>query len=337
MSKNDQNEIARAAVTAAPPAKKSLSDKFADVATRTIGSIGFVAAQTLTLGLWVGGNMLAQTWDPASQIILNLALSFQAAYTGPLVMITQNRQADQDRKARENDYQVNLEAERRVEALHRKVDTLLTTLAPVVSVMTPAQRAELGISEDLLQQILDGRGDGQPFDAAKDDDPEIAPEKPTLSERFADAVTGKIGSWKFIAAQTASLALWIGANATALVQHWDPYPFIMLNLALSFQAAYTGPLVMISQNRQTVLDRKAREIDYRLNRESEHRIERLNQKIDTLVTLVGRVMEVLTPSQRGTLGYPGQTPASDAARTDTVLPDPHQLPPGASGPAPNQI
>ena len=56
--------------------------------------------------------------------------------------------------------------------------------------------------------------------------------------RLADGVATTIGSWRFIAIQSVILLFWIALNVTAWVQHWDPYPFILLNLALSFQAAY---------------------------------------------------------------------------------------------------
>ena len=56
-----------------------------------------------------------------------------------------------------------------------------------------------------------------------------------------------MGSWTFIIVQSVILALWIALNVIAWIEHWDPYPFILLNLALSFQAAYAAPFIMISQ------------------------------------------------------------------------------------------
>ena len=72
----------------------------------------------------------------------------------------------------------------------------------------------------------------------------------TFGAPIADAVAATMGSWSFIIAQSIVLALWIVVNVVAWVEHWDPYPFILLNLALSFQAAYAAPFIMISQNRQ---------------------------------------------------------------------------------------
>ena len=63
---------------------------------------------------------------------------------------------------------------------------------------------------------------------------------------------------------------------------WDPYPFILLNLALSFQAAYTAPIIMMSQNRQSEIDRQNQQNDYEINQKAELEIELLHQKIDLL-------------------------------------------------------
>jgi len=71
-------------------------------------------------------------------------------------------------------------------------------------------------------------------------------------------------------------------NVTAYVRHWDPYPFILLNLALSFQAAYAAPFIMMSQNRQQDVDRREAANDYRINVKAELEIELLHEKIDQL-------------------------------------------------------
>ena len=93
----------------------------------------------------------------------------------------------------------------------------------------------------------------------------------TPGERIADGVAARVGSWPFIIVQSTLLTLWIVGNAF-LIRDWlngkpfDPYPFILLNLMLSFQAAYTGPFVMMSQNRQAARDRDEAEHDYAVNR-----------------------------------------------------------------------
>ena len=91
-----------------------------------------------------------------------------------------------------------------------------------------------------------------------------------------------MGSWRFILLQSVILMVWIGLNVTAYVKQWDPYPFILLNLVLSFQAAYAAPFIMMSQNRQQDIDRKAAEDDYQVNIKAELEIELLHQKIDEL-------------------------------------------------------
>ena len=79
---------------------------------------------------------------------------------------------------------------------------------------------------------------------------EVDQERLTFGQRIADTVADTMGSWPFIITQTTILAIWITLNATAWINHWDPYPFILLNLTLSFQAAYAAPFIMMSQNRQ---------------------------------------------------------------------------------------
>jgi uncharacterized membrane protein len=110
------------------------------------------------------------------------------------------------------------------------------------------------------------------------------PDRPTLSlgNRVADAVAATVGSWGFIIIQSVLLAIWIALNITAYVNRWDPYPFILLNLALSFQAAYTAPILMMSQNRQAMIDREHVEHDYQINVKAELEIELLHQKIDQM-------------------------------------------------------
>ncbi len=108
-------------------------------------------------------------------------------------------------------------------------------------------------------------------------------EQRTFGDRIADRVATVVGSWSFIITQSVTLALWIVANVVLVAQAatsgkpfmeaWDPYPFILLNLVLSFQAAYTGPIVMMSQNRQAAKDRIAAESDYEVNRTSERELE----------------------------------------------------------------
>ncbi|MGD9979426.1 MAG: DUF1003 domain-containing protein [Hyphomonadaceae bacterium] len=103
----------------------------------------------------------------------------------------------------------------------------------------------------------------------------------SLGESAADALAGIVGSWRFVAIQSALLGAWIIFNALS-PDRVDPYPFILLNLLLSFQAAYTAPIIMMSQNRQAEIDRRRSIEDYDINCKAELEIETLHQKIDLL-------------------------------------------------------
>lgn len=116
----------------------------------------------------------------------------------------------------------------------------------------------------------------------------------TYGERVADTVAATMGSWSFIIVQSVILTIWIVLNLIAWMRHWDPYPFILLNLALSFQAAYAAPFIMISQNRQADRDRHQAEEDYRTNVEAERRIEDLQRSLAALeVNKLDRIIELL--------------------------------------------
>ncbi|GAB4549634.1 MAG: hypothetical protein Tsb0014_44290 [Pleurocapsa sp.] len=104
----------------------------------------------------------------------------------------------------------------------------------------------------------------------------------TLGERVADRVAEVMGSWRFIIIQSIILAIWVTLNIVAFIKHWDPYPFILLNLMLSFQAAYAAPIIMMSQNRQSAIDRQDAKHDYEVNLKSELEIELLHDKMNLL-------------------------------------------------------
>jgi uncharacterized membrane protein len=103
-----------------------------------------------------------------------------------------------------------------------------------------------------------------------------------LGARVSDGVARVVGSWRFIIIQSVLLVIWMVLNVTAWIQEWDPYPFILLNLALSFQAAYTAPIIMMSQNRQSEIDRREQQHDYDINLKAELEIELLHHKLDLL-------------------------------------------------------
>jgi uncharacterized membrane protein len=115
--------------------------------------------------------------------------------------------------------------------------------------------------------------------------PPVTPEHfalppPTRGQRLADGVASTIGSWRFIIFQSTAIVIWITGNVLTGAGAWDAYPFILLNLLLSFQAAYTAPAIMMSQNRQSEMDRRHAETDYEINVKAELEIELLHEKID---------------------------------------------------------
>ena len=111
---------------------------------------------------------------------------------------------------------------------------------------------------------------------------EVDEEQLTFGQRIADTVADTMGSWPFIIVQSSLLAAWISLNATAWINHWDPYPFILLNLMLSFQAAYAAPFIMMSQNRQAAKDRIAAEIDHQVNQKAELEVGLLIQRMNDI-------------------------------------------------------
>jgi hypothetical protein len=120
----------------------------------------------------------------------------------------------------------------------------------------------------------------------------LAMDPPTRGQQLADRVAATIGSWRFILIQSTAIVCWITGNVLFGQAAWDPYPFILLNLLLSFQAAYTAPAIMMSQNRQSELDRRHAQTDYEINVKAELEIELLHDKIDIL-----RAQELLSLSQ----------------------------------------
>jgi uncharacterized membrane protein len=139
-------------------------------------------------------------------------------------------------------------------------------------------RQELHEAEERLLSELRELRRGQRKTATKDKPADSL----TLGQKVADQVAATMGSWPFIIIQTLILFVWIVLNVTAYVEKWDPYPFILLNLALSFQAAYAAPFIMMSQNRQQDIDRKEAENDHQINIKAELEIELLHQKVDEL-------------------------------------------------------
>jgi uncharacterized membrane protein len=106
----------------------------------------------------------------------------------------------------------------------------------------------------------------------------------TFGQRLADSVATGMGSWRFIIIQTIIVALWMVLNVVAFVTHWDVYPFILLNLLFSTQAAYAAPIIMMAQNRQSDRDRIQANEDFKTNLEAKKEIEELQIRLNAIET-----------------------------------------------------
>ena len=96
----------------------------------------------------------------------------------------------------------------------------------------------------------------------------------TTAERVPDRLTNGIGTMKFIYWSAVVIAAWAVLNTCGLFAwHWDPYPFVFLNLGFSAFAYFSAPLILMSQNRQTEHDRTRAECDYEVNRQAKEQIE----------------------------------------------------------------
>lgn len=115
-----------------------------------------------------------------------------------------------------------------------------------------------------------------------------------FASRIADKVTLTVGSWTFVVTQSIFLLMWIAMNVTSFVHHWDPYPFILLNLLLSFQAAYTAPIIMISQNKQAEKDRKDARLDLMISQKIEKDIGSIVHRLEEHETVLRELVLMLT-------------------------------------------
>lgn len=114
-------------------------------------------------------------------------------------------------------------------------------------------------------------------------------EQRTLGQRIADATAHTLGSWAFIIGQTVAVVAWIALNVLGMVRHWDPYPFILLNLMFSVQAAYAAPVLMMSQNRQAERDRYQAQADFDTNVKAEAEIEDIQDHLHRIEDAIARL------------------------------------------------
>jgi len=121
---------------------------------------------------------------------------------------------------------------------------------------------------------------------------EVADERMTVGQRIADGVAATMGSWRFIIIQSCILAAWLVLNSIQLIfRPFDEYPFILLNLMLSFEAAYSAPIIMMSQNRQAEKDRIMAESDYHCNIKGEEETRNIMEHLDHQDTVIMQIIK----------------------------------------------
>ena len=128
---------------------------------------------------------------------------------------------------------------------------------------------------------------------------QIEVERLTTGQRAADRLAAIIGSWWFVGIQSAILVGWAWLNLTAWIQHWDPYPFILMNLFLSLQAAYTAPVLMMSQNRLAARDRLEAHNDYEINRKTEEEVCAVLEHLTAQDAALSKIVEALAARMNG--------------------------------------
>jgi len=110
----------------------------------------------------------------------------------------------------------------------------------------------------------------------------VLKQKWNLGQRAADKLTSFAGSWTFIFLFLISLVIWMAVNVLMVINRWDPYPFILLNLILSCLAAIQAPIILMSQNRTVQKDRLRAEYDYQVNKKAEKEIQEVKKQLDRI-------------------------------------------------------
>lgn len=122
---------------------------------------------------------------------------------------------------------------------------------------------------------------------------DIVDEQESFGDRASDWLAAKVGSWPFILGQSVLLTIWVILNVTAYITHWDPYPFILMNLVLSLQAAFTAPVIMMSQNRLSEMDRIEAHNDYQINLKTEEQVRLILATLDAQNLALEQIYEAI--------------------------------------------
>ncbi|MCG5430771.1 DUF1003 domain-containing protein [Mycobacterium sp. MYCO198283] len=112
---------------------------------------------------------------------------------------------------------------------------------------------------------------------------------PEAVGRFSEGIARFLGTGRYLLAQTVIVIVWIALNVSAVSLQWDPYPFILLNLAFSTQAAYAAPLILLAQNRQENRDRVSLDEDRRRAQQTKADTEYLARELAALRLAIGEV------------------------------------------------
>ena len=124
-------------------------------------------------------------------------------------------------------------------------------------------------------------------------------ERLTFGQKVADKVANGMGSWTFIIYQSIFVIIWMALNFVGFIYHWDAYPFILLNLIFSTQAAYAAPIIMMAQNRQNERDRVQAQKDYETNTQAKQEIEALQAKLNSIeVEKLDKIIEMLNAMKK---------------------------------------
>lgn len=136
----------------------------------------------------------------------------------------------------------------------------------------------------------------------------------TFGQKLADKLATKVGSWGFLIGQTTVLTAWVGCNLAPGMPHWDESPFILLNLVFSFASAYTAPVVLMSQNRQSDEDRAHAMQNHQVNLQTAENLELLHQKMDAVYTQ--KLAELSELIQKQTAQNEAQKSEAEAQSTE---------------------
>lgn len=277
----------------------SLRQKFADAVTKSLRSMKYVAGQAIFMGTWIAVNTTALApyllpFDP-TLTLLNLGLSTVASFSTSFIMMSQNRENEKNRATQQKDLKIDKETEQIIKTLeetereqNRKLDILLAVISPEYA----RQVKEAEAKKPKTSKAAAKKAEKAAATAAV--------EKPTLRQRFADAVTKTVGSMNFVIGQAIFMTGWIVLNTTPIapfIPQWDPN-LTLLNLVLSTQAAFSASFILMSQHRQGEKDSLAQQHDLKVDQSSRKLINNLTKIVKEQNRKIDFLLAALTPEQR---------------------------------------